>query len=75
MPADADFPSFPSGKMKLARLSHTRPDVRYEDLQATQVADGNFSKGKMTYMKRSNNAIKYVLENKATIESRRLDKS
>lgn len=71
VPTDTDCFSFRSTRIKVACLSHTWPDVLYEVLQATQVTEEMFSKGKIVLIKRlqtqSNTFLKTELQLKCNV--------
>lgn len=59
LPINATFQHFISGRMKLAWLFHTRPDVQYEVSHFVQVTEDMFIKDPQLHLKRLNNTVQY----------------
>lgn len=71
--ADATFSDFASIRMKLAWLSHSRPDVMFEVSQLTQVTADMFKEKRQDLIKRANKTVTYVRENEVSIKFPQLD--
>ena len=70
---DSNFSSFRSMQMKLAWLSHTRPDCMFEISQLVQVTEEKFMQNKRVLMKRPNKAVKYAVSNRFSLAIPKLD--
>lgn len=73
LPSDATFSNFASVRMKLAWLSHTRPDVLFEVSQLTQVTVDQFKENKTEIIRRTNRAVMYVKDESVAIKFPKLN--
>ena len=55
-------------RMKLAWLSHTRPDCVYEISQLAQVTEDRFEKSKREEITRLNRAIQFSIDNRVSLK-------
>ena len=73
LPMDSNFSRFRSMRMKLAWLSHTRPDCMLEISQLAQVTEDKFMQNKRVLTKRLNKAVKYAVSNRFSLAILKLD--
>ena len=68
------FSDFRSMRMKLAWLSNTRPDLLFEISQLAQITSYRFATSANACIKRLNSAVRYALDNDASLKFRRLER-
>ena len=61
--------------MKLAWLSHTRPDCLYEISQLAQITESVFVKAKSSYIRQLNKAVKLAVDNPVALTIPKLDET
>lgn len=75
LPEDASFSDLASTRMKLAWLSHSRPDCLFEISQLTQITKDVFEQERRTLIRRTNKLIKYAKQNELSLRFPKLDKN
>lgn len=73
MPEDATFADFASMRMRLAWLSHNRPECLFGISQLTQVTRGHFEENCRTIIRDTNKLIEFARENDISISFPQLD--
>lgn len=62
---DTTFFDFSSGRIKLAWISHTRPDVQFDVSQLEQITKNAFNTDRLKIVKNLSKVVKYVMETDA----------
>ena len=68
LPLDASFSHFTSMRMKLARLSNTRPDCLFEISQLAQVTEEIYEAKKRGVLRRINRAVRHAMQNRISLK-------
>ena len=73
MPEDSSYSQFASMRMKLAWLTHSRPDCMYEMSQRTQFTRAIFDEKRRDVVRRINQTVIYAEGNTASLRFPKLD--